>query len=324
MDPRDEFFHVPNDDPFWSESHYFDFVGDDLQGHVRLGFYPNQDRANVFAYLVDGETVYALRDDGIPPEDTHGLAVDTETVEFVARPRSVGTEWRVELDGRFNRCTGAAEALALDGPAVYVSLSMTTTYRHEPFLYSDGRDFPVGEDEDRYEVATTVEGRATVAGEDRSFEAVGERDHSWGTRRWTDAEWLWISGAFEDGTAYNHLTFWLPEFPEQRYVNGFWYDGETVSPFTDASVEAEPGFGADTAHAWMREGDAPRIQVDLSWDGGTTTIDVEPFATTPVDWVDDEAGRRPVLNRSPARQTRDGSLSGEGFLENMTQLDVGV
>lgn len=320
MDASDEFFHVPNDDPFWSESHYFDFVGEDRQGHVRLGFYPNRDRANLFAYLVDGETVYALRDDEIPPAATHGLAVTTEDVEFVAKPRTIGEEWTVELDGRFRRCATAPEVLAVEGPPVDVSLAATYTYRHDPFLYSDGRDFPAGEDEDRYEVAAHVEGEATIDDEEWGFETVGERDHSWGTRRWTDAEWLWISGAFEDGTAYNHLTFWLPDFPDQRYVNGFWYDGTAVNPLTDATVEATPAFGTETARAWMQDGDSPGIEIALEWDGGETTIEVDPFATTPVDWIDEDAGQRAVLNRSPARQTRDGTVAGDGFLENMTQL----
>lgn len=320
MDPREEFFHVPSEAEFWNESHYFDFVDDGLQGHARLGFYPNREAANVFAYLIDEGTVYALRDDEIPPARTHGLDVRRTDYRFTAAPERVGEVWTLAVEGQFRRCDSPADVLAGEGDPVEVSLELESAYRHEPFLYTGGRDFPAREGEDRYEVATRVEGTATIDGREQDVEAVGERDHSWGVREWTDAEWLWISGAFDDGTAYNHLTFWLPDFPEQRYVNGFWYDGGSVEPLTDATVAASPSFGEATGRAWMRDGDAPGIDLELEWDGGSAAIDVEPFATTPVDWVDDESGHRAVLNRSPARQRKDGSVEGRGFLENMTQL----
>jgi hypothetical protein len=110
-----------------------------------------------------------------------------------------------------------------------VSVELVAESRHDPFYYSDGETFPVSEDADRYEAATRVEGTANVGdGEDKhGFEDFGERDHSWGRREWVgEAEWLWISGAFEDGTAFNHLSFWLSEYPDQRIINGFWYDGD--------------------------------------------------------------------------------------------------
>lgn len=320
MDPREEFFHVPSAAEFWNESHYFDFVGDDLQGHARLGFYPNRGSANVFAYLIEDGTVHSLRDDEISPERTHGLAVREDDYRFAATPKRVGEAWELEIEGEFRRSADPADVLAGEGDPVDVSLSLEATYRHEPFLYTGGRDFPAREGEDRYEVATAVTGTVTIDGRDRAVDTVGERDHSWGVREWTDAEWLWISGAFDDGTAYNHLTFWLPDFPDQRYVNGFWYDGGSVEPLTDATVAASPAFGEETGRRWMREGEPPRIDLELAWDGGSATIDVEPFATTPVDWADDETGHRAVLNRSPARQRKDGSVEGRGFLENMTQF----
>lgn len=320
MDLSEEFFHVPSDAEFWSESHYFDFVGDDLQGHARLGFYPNRNSANVFAFLVQDETVYSIRDDEISLERVHGLDVREADYRFTVTPMRGGDAWALDIEGTFHRGEDLDDVLAGEGSPVDVSLGLETTYRHEPFLYSGGHDFPAGENEDRYEVATDVTGTVSIDGRERSVDTVGERDHSWGVREWTDAEWLWISGAFDDGTAYNHLTFWLPDFPDQRYVNGFWYDGASVEPITDATVTASPAFGRDTARAWMTDGDAPQIDIELEWDGGSTALDVEPFATTPVDWVDDDSGHRAVLNRSPASQRRDGTVDGRGFLENMTQL----
>lgn len=340
MELRHEFFHVPGDGEFWSESHYLDVVGDDVAAHARIGFYPNRDAANVFAYLLDGTgpdaTVYRLRDDAVDLRHVHGLTVNAPDLRFEMAPEQVGRDWRVSFGGTAARCEGAAEVVGGEGDPVEIDVELTTRARHEPFLYSAGADWPGGEGEDRYEVATRVEGEARIGGGDGAasdgggdartlaLEGPGERDHSWGRRDWTDGEWLWISGAFEDGTAYNHLSAWPaghgPSEMDPVITNGFWYDGDAVHAITDADVAADPAFGAETGRAWMEEGAAPAIDLTLAWDGGSTDLAVSPGATTPVDWADEETGHRAVLNRSPARQTRDGDVAGRGFLENMTQL----
>ena len=327
MRVADEFFHSPGEEAYWSESHYFDAVDTDADValHGRVGFYPNRGLANVFFYLVTGGTVYWVREEAVDPADTHGLTVDggTWTLEMV--PTDPPREWEVAVEGSVT-ATPAEDpgaVLAGGGESATLDLACTMTSRHDPFYYSEGETFPDEPNNDRYEVATKVEGEATVDGEPVAFSGVGERDHSWGRRKWAgDAEWLWISGAFEDGTAYNHLSFWLAGHPDDRMVNGFWYDGGTAHAITESTVAATPAFGADTARAWMSGDGAPGIEMELVWEGGATTIDVEPFVTTPVDWVDAERGQRAVLNRAGAHQTRDGDVPGAGFLENITQLPL--
>ena len=328
MEARHEFFHEPGDDEFWSESHYLDVIGDTLQAHVRIGFYPNQETANVFGYVLYDDAVYRIRDDEIDPSHVHGLTIDAPEFRFSMVPETVGRDWRVHLSGEAARCETASEVATGAGDPVDLELDLVTSARHDPFLYSDGAVWPGGEDEDRYEVATRVDGEATIgSGADATtvaFEGPGERDHSWGPRDWTDGEWLWISGAFDDGAAYNHLSAWPagygPSEMDPVITNGFWYDGDTVHAITDADVSADPAFGAETGEAWLADGEAPSIDLTLAWDGGSADLAVEPFATTPVDWTDADTGHRAVLNRSPADQTRGGDVDGRGFLENMTQL----
>jgi hypothetical protein len=338
MDARHEFFHAPGDGEFWSESHYLDVVGDDVAAHARIGFYPNQDAANVFAYLLDGTgpeaTVYRLRDDAVDLRHVHGLTVDAPDLSFEMVPLDVGRDWRVSFGGTAARCEGAAEVVSGEGESVPVEVELTTRARHDPFLYSGGADWPGGEDEDRYEVATEVDGEARVgaavdgvedADEDRTFalEGPGERDHSWGRRDWTDGEWLWISASFDDGTAFNHLSAWAagygPSEMDPMITNGFWFDGDEAHAITDAAVGADPTFGAETGESWMTDGAAPAIDLTLEWDGGSADLAVDPGATTPVDFVG-ESGHRAVLNRSPYEVTKDGEVAGRGWLENMTQL----
>ena len=328
MHEADEFFHSPGGKEYWSESHYFDAIDTDADValHGRVGFYPNRDVANVFFFLVTGGTVYWVREEAVDPADTHGLTVEGPewTVEMV--PVDPPAEWRVRVEGTVTATRAGDPGAVLDaeGGSARLDLECSLTSRHDPFYYSEGETFPDEPNNDRYEVATRVEGEATVDGETVAFSGVGERDHSWGRRKWAgDAEWLWISGAFEDGTAYNHLSFWLAGHSDQRMVNGFWYDGETTHAITGSNVTATPAFGPDTARGWMTGGAAPGIELELAWDDGGTTLDVGPFVTTPVDWVDGEREQRAVLNRAAARQTRDGDVPGAGFLENITQLPLG-
>ena len=328
MDTADEFFHEPTDEEYWSESHYLDAIDrdNDVAFHTRVGFYPNRDAANVFAYLIADETIYWLREESVAPADSHGLVAETDDWKFRMLPVEPSQEWTVTFEGEVMMASADDPEALLEGRGerTETEVQLTAKSRHDPFYYSDGETFPLDDDADRYEVATHVEGAVKVGDRTRSFEGVGERDHSWGRRKWAgDAEWLWISGAFEDGTAFNHLSFWLSDFPDQRMVNGFWYDGGDTHPITDAEIDEEPSFGAETARGWMLDGNTPKIEMTLRWDGGSTTIDVEPEATTPLDWVDENRSQRAVLNRSVSWQKRETGAEGSGFLENMTQIDHG-
>lgn len=327
MDTADEFFHEPTDEEYWSESHYLDVIDQesDVAFHTRVGFYPNRETANVFAYLIVDGKVYWLRDESVAPSNTHGLVAETDDWKFRMLPVEPPKEWTVTVEGEAKKASADDTEAVLEGNGerTVMEVELTAESRHDPFYYSDGETFPLSDDADRYEVATRVEGEATVEGDERGFSGVGERDHSWGRRKWAgDAEWLWISGAFEDGTAFNHLSFWLSDFPDQRMVNGFWYDGDETCPLTDAEINEKPSFGAETTRGWMRDGNAPEIEMALEWGGGSTTVDVEPTSTTPLDWVDEDRGQRAVLNRSISRQKRDTGAEGFGFLENMTQVDT--
>jgi hypothetical protein len=326
MDPRHEFFHAPGDDEFWSESYYLDVIDGDVAVHARIGFYPNREAANVFAFVVDDGTIYRLRDDEVDLRDVYGLCVDTPDFYFELLPERVGRDWRLAFGGTADRCETPREAVDGTGETIELDGELVTRARHEPFRYSDGAVWHGGTEEDRYEVATEVEGSVTVDDRTIQFEGTGERDHSWGPREWTDGEWLWISGAFDDGSAYNHLSAWAPGHgPSEAppvITNGFWFDGDAVHAIEDADVSASPPFGAETARGWLEDGAAPEVDLTLSWAEGSADVTAALQATTPVDWRDEDAGQWAMLNRGPARQKRDGSVDGRGFVENMTQLEL--
>lgn len=319
MEPREEFFHEPGVQDAWSESYYADFVDDDVQGYVRFGFYPNRSQVNLVVAFIEDGTLYSFRDEEIAPADVHGLTVDRPDLRFSMRPRSVGEAWVLEYEGPVTRNEGPEEMLEDGGETVDLSLEMTLEGKHDPFLDSEGEmDFPVPGD--RYEQAVAVEGTATVDGRSYSFDGPGERDHSWGPRRWAAGlEWVWASGGFDDGSAFNFVWVWQ-DGTDVEVVNGFWFDGEEVSPLVDVDVVATPELGRETASEWRR-GVAPDVVATLAWDGGESTVEFDPFETTPIEWTNRETELRGLLNRSPTAQST-AAATGSGFIENMTMFDL--
>lgn len=329
MELADEFFHEPTDEPYWSESHYLDGV--DLDAGVtlqaRIGFYPNRGLASVFAYvyIADEGAIYWNREEAVSPADAHGLVVDTDDWSMGFHPVDPPSTWTVTLEGELGKTPANDPGALLETPAETAMgrVEFDVDARHDPFYYSEGATFPSDGDADRYEVATRVSGTVAIDGESWQFDAPGERDHSWGRRKWAgDAEWLWISGGFEDGTAYNHLTFWPAGDSNARVVNGFYFDGERRHALTGATVRETPSFGPETTRDWMAGEVTPHIDLDFEWADGSTTIEVEPFATTPIEWRDESRNQRAILNRASSKQTREGGVTGAGFLENICQLEL--
>jgi len=320
---KDEFFHVPGDEKYWSESHYFHFVGEDVSGHARIGFYPNREQANVWAFITRGETIYYVDEPSVPTEDVHGLVARRDDYTFTYVPETVGEEWRFELEGTVKTVSEPSAVLEGAGDPAEVDVELVLEDHHDIFYYSEGEMDAHDRPDDRYEVACHAEGSAELEGETFEFSGHAERDHSWAPREWAgDAEWLYIAGGFDDGTAYQHTTAWLAGNPEEPvFVNGFWFDGDEVHAITDAEVRADPGFGQETAEAWA-EGDAPEFEIDLAWDGGSTTIDVEPFVTTPLEFVNEDNGQRALFNRSGFDNEKADGTTGTGWLENPIQFEL--
>lgn len=320
----DEYLHAPGEDSLWNESHYFDFVGDTLQGHARLGFYPNAERASAWLYLhVDGEGSFGFHDEAVPPARTHGTTVRGSSWSFDYRPVEWTSRWECHVRGELVRVELDGIETGEDGVPVEVRLDLVG--RSEPFFYSEG--FGLGEDveepgpegADRYEQPVRVEGAVRLNGERYPVEAWGERDHSWGPRDWFGMNWCWCSGSFEDGTAFN-----LTRLLEVPYRNGFWFDGDRTIPLTEVTLRSEPELGPRTARAWSRGELDVDLRLELAWEDGNVAVDVEPTVTTPIRWrrtaegtpelVPDVEAAELLFNRSACRMNR-GGVSGRGYLE---------
>jgi hypothetical protein len=185
----DEAPHPAAADLLWNESYYLDFVTADgtAGGYVRLGLYPNWDRAWYWACLVRaGQPAVTIVDHDVP---LPGASLAVAGGDFQA-----GYEVRRPLE--LARATLESARLGLD--LQWQTAGGVYGYSLVP----------------RYEIPAAVTGTVRVDGEVIAVSGFGERDHSWGVRDWWSVSWLWSSGRLDDGS-YLHamrpnLGFELP------------------------------------------------------------------------------------------------------------------
>jgi hypothetical protein len=234
---EDEGLHAAGPEPLWNESYYFDFTAPygSVGGYVRLGLYPNWDRAWFWACVVrPGRPLVLVADNAAPAPSAGGTDLRTglyAATQLITRPFCSA---RIAVD---------ATAAVLPQPtAAYGDLSAAQTTRLVLSLdwTTIGGVYPY-QDLPRYEIPCEVSGTVEIGTEKLAVTGSGERDHSWGERDWWHHSWLWSSGRLGDGTSFHGLQanigFPLP------------WPSFTVSPAGDLShltgFSAETIFGAD-------------------------------------------------------------------------------
>jgi hypothetical protein len=90
------------------------------------------------------------------------------------------------------------------GDPVSVAFDLVWETLGEPYAYRVAT---------RYEIPCRVSGTVRVGDETIELRGVGQRDHSWGTRDWWSAEWMWSAGHLDDGTRFHGVEFRLPGAP---------------------------------------------------------------------------------------------------------------
>lgn len=310
MDHVDELLHRPGGSDHWSESYYFDFVDDEVAGHVRVESKPNAGDADVWTYIHDGDR-WLWSHDTPSAAKAHGGHVDAGGWTVTARPLELGERWSVDIEGILLENIRPEDLLREDGNGVEVEASLTFDAASPAFYYSSGEDWIPREATDRYEQACRVSGDVRIEGESLSFmDAPGERDHSWGRRKWSEVEHTWSSAGFEDDESYN--LFAMEAFGE-LLVNGFWFDGDEPHAITDVDLRPSREVDAAAVEDWAG-GDPPSFGADLSFaDDETRSLSIEPVLTTPVALEDD--GGRCILARSPCTVKRADGVTGAGYTE---------
>ena len=289
----DEDLHRAGPELLWNESYYFDFAAPDgsIGGYVRLGLYPNWDRAWYWACLVRPGRPAILVADNAAPLPGAGTEIRTASISATQEITDPLRTARLRLDATGAILPDAAAAYADLGSAGQLSLGLDLEWRTVGGVYPY-KDLP------RYEIPCRVAGTARLGGETVTISGWGERDHSWGERDWWKVSWLWTSGRLDDGTAFHGM--------QANIGFAIGWPSFTVTPAGELSHRS--GFAAQTDFGL----DGFPVRSRLLMPGAP--MQAEPLAFAPVAMTSPD-GRVSHFPRALCRFTADDGRTGYGWTE---------
>ncbi|NKZ02954.1 DUF7064 domain-containing protein [Actinomadura latina] len=293
LEPSDEGLHEPGPEQLWNESYYFDFAAPDgsIAGYVRLGLYPNWDRAWYWAALVrPGRPLLLIADNNAPLPEPGSADVHADGYTATQEITDPFGPARVTLHGTASVLPDPAAPYGGPGAADTIGLSFDLRWDTVGGVYPY-RDLP------RYEIPCTVTGLVSVGGAKIAVDAHGERDHSWGERDWWKVSWLWTSGRLGDGTFVHGM---------QANI-GFPLAWPCFAVPPDGDIEHRAGFSAGTTFA----GGLP-ARSDLRFPGAPMTVTPVAFAPVAVTSPD---GREARFPRALCRFETEDGRTGHGWTE---------
>ncbi|HEY2719379.1 MAG TPA: phosphotransferase [Solirubrobacteraceae bacterium] len=207
--PDDETRHEPGPEPLWGESWYFDAIAPDgsVGAWVRIGLYPNLGVCWYTALVCgpDRPTV-AVVDFAAPLPQGRGLAVQTGALRAEHNCATPLQRYELTLQALGESFEDPAALLRGEsGQPQELALELAWDTSGEPYTYRLTT---------RYEIPCSVSGTIRI-GEEllRLNGAVGQRDHSWGTRDWWSMDWVWSAAHLDDGTHLHAVELRLPGMP---------------------------------------------------------------------------------------------------------------
>ncbi|MFI4990242.1 MAG: phosphotransferase family protein [Solirubrobacterales bacterium] len=206
---QDESRHVPGPEPLWNESWYFDAIAPDgnVGAWVRLGLYPNLGVCWYTALVCgpDRATVAAI-DFAAPLPTDDELTVSTETLRAEHRCTQELERFGVTLEALAEAHDDPSSILrGEDGRDERLALDLSWETSGEPYAYRLTT---------RYEIPCTVSGTLSIGDQLLELDgAVGQRDHSWGTRDWWSMDWVWSAAHLDDDTHLHAVELRLPGMP---------------------------------------------------------------------------------------------------------------
>jgi len=292
----DEGAHTRGDEPLWNESWYFDFAdpSQDSGGWVRLGLYPNENRAWINVLLCGpGRPTVALNDfhAALPADPTVVVTPEITLTHQVAEPL---VSYRVTVIGSGQVYNDPAALLRGEtGRPAAVSLDLVWSSSGEPYPYRLAT---------RYEIPCTVSGTVTVDGQTHTVAGVpGQRDHSWGVRDWWAMDWVWSALHLDDGTHVHAVEIRIPGWDSI----GIGYVQRTGEPLFELQrVVAREVFG---------DNGLP-VSTELTLEPAGLVLDTRVVAHAPVRLVADD-GRVAEFPRAWVSVTAADGRTGVGWVE---------
>ncbi|MFN8132846.1 MAG: phosphotransferase [Solirubrobacteraceae bacterium] len=295
-DPADEGRHPPGPEELWNESWYLDAVSDDASVgmYTRLGLYPNLGVSWLTAFICGpGRATVAVVDFAAPLPGPADLNLEHGGLRASHRCEAALERFRVTLTGAGESHADPAALLRGEaGTPVPVEFDLVWETDGEPYAYRVTT---------RYEIPCRVSGRLRIGDEELELRGPGQRDHSWGTRDWWSAEWMWSAGRLDDGTRFHGVEFRLPDTPPI----GLGY----IQPPEGPIVEAD---GVRASETVGEDGLITSGQIDFGPSG--PSLAVAPLAFGPLRLVAPD-GRATSFPRAMCRVTADDGRPGVAWIE---------
>ncbi|GAA4471184.1 DUF7064 domain-containing protein [Phytohabitans houttuyneae] len=265
--PEHEYRHVPDDQPAYNESTYYNFCCPEagVVGWMRVAMQPNQPagQAGVLVFLPDGETLFGYeRTTSVPAA---GLAVGGLAFDILEPHR----RQRLSFDGPLSSFADPT-VLATPGTAFREAPKRETRIRLS--VTGNGASFgtngetPENVLEDslaigHYEQFIHVDGELAAGDLSLRLRGGGLRDHSWGPRDWAGPVlYRWITAAFDDGSAVMTLDVLRRDGVRTRRAAAVSGGVATQAELTDLSVE------------WTADGFCRRAVCEVGTAGGPVTL----------------------------------------------------
>lgn len=191
FDPSDELLHpYPSDNILWNESWLLSFsdAAPNDAGFFRIGLLPNQNRAWLWLFFNFGGDWFEIEEVALPWSEfdtSKGVAYDHRGLAFSYESDEAFVSGRFKASGVARQLTGAGAASLRE---IEVDLNVTATGPcFDTGLRSSVGDFNGAPKEfsvRRFEQPVRVQGTIRDGKASRSFDGYGQRDRSWGPRKW--------------------------------------------------------------------------------------------------------------------------------------------
>jgi hypothetical protein len=301
-EPADEGRHTPGAEQLWNESWYFDAISDDgaIGVYTRIGLYPNIGVCWFTAFVCrPGRPAVAVVDYAAPLPQGDELAIRREGLEVEHDCALALQRFEVRVRARGEAYADAAAALRGEaGEPLAVAFELCWETLGEPYAYRVAT---------RYEIPCRVSGTVRVDGESIQLRGLGQRDHSWGTRDWWSAEWMWSAGHLQDGTRFHGVEFRLPGAP----ALGVGY----VQPADGGVVELDRVTAAEEVAA-----DGLIAAARVAYD--ELVLDIEPLAFGPLR-LEAPDGRVSQFPRAMCRVRAQDGRTGVAWVEWNRNVSAG-
>ncbi|KAA0918016.1 hypothetical protein [Dietzia sp. ANT_WB102] len=301
VDPADEGAHPPEPgEPLWSESHYMDAISDDgtVGVYARLGDTANLDVSMMsFAITRPGLPSIILNDTAAPPPTRDEFRFTVEAPTYTA-----SFEVTDPVKAYVVTFEGAAYEYADEGAILRGEPGTPTHVKADLTWLTDGIDYQWSITT-RYEMPCRVTGTLTIDGEEFQFAGDGQRDHSWATRDWWGATWMWNAFRLDDGEGLTTGTkIHSVVMDGMEYAFGYVQKGEDLTELSRGASNAEYDGDGRIANARIRLED----------------VDLE-FTVTPTAYANllltSEEGKVAHFVRAMADFAASDGRTGRGWIE---------